>query len=142
MWNTYVPIAKLGGAWGWGNVFPVMEGRTSIDNEYLLVWLVQGYVGLASLILIFAEATLAFARPGIAAGSRQERHFVFTLLGIWLGLAVCLATVYLSFTAIVLFFLLAGWSQSIGPVKGRDRHAIEERAKDMLLQTTAIRVYT
>jgi hypothetical protein len=142
IWNTYVPIAQLGGAWGWGNRFPVIEGRSSIDNEYLLVWLVQGYVGLAALVLIFAEGTLAFAQSGIVTRSRQERHFIFTLLGIWLGLAVCLATVWLSSTPSVLFFILAGWSQSIRPAREGEGRRLEERAEAMPLQIGAVRVFT
>jgi hypothetical protein len=140
--DNYVPIAESGGAWGWGNKFPMVNGQGSIDNQYLLVWLVQGYVGLAAFILIVTEGTWAFTRAGILTRSFQERHLVFTLLGIWLGLAVCLATVWLNSVVVDLFFLLAGWSQAIRPAKFGDARASEQRPKNVLLNTTAMRVYS
>jgi hypothetical protein len=139
--DNYMPIAELGGAWGWGNAFPVIDRQSSIDNEYLLVWLVQGYMGLTALILVFSEATVAFAQAGIKTRSRQDRHLIFTLFGIWLGLAVCLATVWLASTPSMIYFLLAGWSQSIRPVKVGDQNALEGRA-NLQLRTAGIRVFT
>jgi hypothetical protein len=120
----------------------MVNGQGSIDNQYLLVWLVQGYVGLAAFILIVTEGTWAFTRAGILTRSFQERHLVFTLLGIWLGLAVCLATVWLNSVVVDLFFLLAGWSQAIRPAKFGDARASEQRPKNVLLNTTAMRVYS
>jgi hypothetical protein len=115
MIDAYVPIAELGGAWGYGNVYPVVKGQFSIDNEYLLIWLTQGYVGLSAVILIFLESSIACARLGIKARSFQDRYLSFSLLGIVLGVAMCLGTVWLSSQAFMLLFLIVGWSQAILP---------------------------
>ncbi len=140
--DNYVPLAKLGGAWGWGNLFPRMGGQDSVDNEFLLVWLVQGYVGLTSLILIFLEAGVSFLRVGIATRPFSERYFVFTLLGILLGFAVCLSTVWLANQSYELFFLLIGWSQSIRPVDLDDRRFHEEMVAYELSRPDSVLVYT
>jgi hypothetical protein len=119
MMDAYIPIAELGGAWGWGNLYPVVKGQFSIDNEYLLVWLTQGYVGLAALVLIIIDASISFTQLGIKARTFPERYLSFSLLGILLGVAVCLGTVWLSAQSFMLFFLIVGWSQAIAPAKKR-----------------------
>jgi O-Antigen ligase len=117
MIDDYIPIAEWGGAFGWGNRYPHVGGRDSIDNEYLLTWLVQGYVGLTFLILIVVDGAASLVRAGIKARSIQERHFVFSLLGALLGMAVCLYTVWLSDQPYEMFFLILGWSQAFHSVK-------------------------
>jgi len=117
MFDNYVPIARQGGAWGWGNLFPRVGGQDSIDNEYLLVWLIQGYVGLAALTLIIVDSTLTLVYVGIVARSAQTRHLAFSLLGIVAGIAVCIGTVALFCQAIELWFLVLGWAQATRPAR-------------------------
>jgi hypothetical protein len=119
MIQEYIPIAQSGGAWGWGSSFPVLQGAYSIDNEFLLIWLTQGYVGAITLILIFVEATIAFAWRGMVARTFQDRYLSFSLLGVLLGLAVCLGTVWLSSQCYMLFFLIIGWSHAVRPGRMR-----------------------
>ncbi len=111
--DNYLPLAKAGGAWGWGQFYPEMGGQASVDNEFLRVYLSQGYVGVVAFILIFAEASYSLLRVGLGARSRQNRHFSFSMLGIVLGWAFTLSTVYLGLQSYQLFFLLIGWSQAI-----------------------------
>ncbi len=73
--RQFRPDCGMGGAFGWGNSFPHVGGQDSIDNEYLLVWLLQGYVGLTALILIFVEGTASLVRAGIKARSIQDTAF-------------------------------------------------------------------
>ncbi len=113
MIDNYIPIAEWGGAFGWGNAFPHIGGQDSIDNEYLHIWLLQGYVGLTSLILVIVDGTASFIRAGIKARSNQDRYFVFTLLGTLLGMAFCVYTVWLSDQPFEMFFLIIGWSQAL-----------------------------
>jgi hypothetical protein len=110
---NYIPIAQRGGAWGWGEGFPRVDGQVSIDNEYLWVWILQGYVGLGALVLLMSEASLTLVLRGIGASDVRERHFCFTLLGIMLGIAFTLSTVFMGDQSYELVFLLVGWSQAI-----------------------------
>jgi hypothetical protein len=140
--DNYVPIAELGGAWGWGNVYPVIQGQFSIDNEYLIVWLTQGYTGLAALILILVDFAVSITRLAIKARTSQERYFILTLFGIVFGLAVCLGTVWLSGQPSELFFLVLGWSQAIRPSQSREQPVRYVKVSDSLSQSVAVRVFT
>lgn len=111
--DNYMPLAKAGGAWGWGQFYPVMGGQASVDNEFLRVYLSQGYVGLAAFFLLFAESSYSLLRIGLTAKARRNRHFSFSLLGIILGWGFTLSTVYLGLQSYQLFFLFIGWSQAI-----------------------------
>ncbi len=113
--DNYIPVAKAGGAWGYGPKFPIIEGQTSIDNEYLLVWLIQGYMGVIALVLLMTEAALSLVLLGIKKGPRNDRAFAFSMLGIIAGIAVTIGTVFLGSEPYQIFFLLIGWSQGIRP---------------------------
>jgi len=140
MFDNYVPIAKQGGAWGWGNLFPIVGGQISIDNEYLLVWLVQGYVGLTAFVLVVVDSVLTLVYLGIAARSTPTRHLAFSLLGIVTGIAVCIGTVALFSQASELWFLVLGWAQAIRPARiesvQQERQPLrEEQGTPMFLYT-------
>jgi hypothetical protein len=142
MIENYIPIAEQGGAFGWGNSFPHVDGQDSLDNEYLLVWLLQGYVGLASLILIVVEGTASLVRAGIKASSVQDRPFVFTLLGALLGMAVCVYTVWLADQPYQMFFLIIGWSQALHSVEAGNQQQQDDRVIRELPRPDSVLVLT
>ena len=76
--DNYIPMAEHGGAWGLGRMIPIVHGQSSIDNEFLFVWLVQGYVGLVSLLLLLMECIATFFRAGLSPTERL-RSFVVKL---------------------------------------------------------------
>ena len=53
-------------------------------------------MGLTAMVLLFIQGTASLGRLGIKARAVQDRYLVFSLLGIVLGMAVCLGTVWLS----------------------------------------------
>jgi hypothetical protein len=138
--DNYIPLAEGGGAWGLGRMVPIVHSQTSIDNEYLFVWLVQGYVGLATFLLIVIEAAVAFCRAGIRSPIARDRQLLFVLMGILLGMAFILTTVWLGAQAFELFFLLVGWSQVIRTVALKD--PLEIALPQPLQKPEAMRVYT
>jgi hypothetical protein len=140
--DNYVPVAKEGGALGWGLRFPVIEGQVSIDNEYLLVWLLQGYVGLVSFILLLLEGIMSLIWLGITARFRIDRAFIFSLLGIILGIGITIGTVYLGSQPYELFFLLIGWSQAVCLTIPAQLEQEEAPSNQILTEDTRIRVYT
>ncbi len=115
MIENYFPLAEKGGLWGWGTFHPVVDGQTSIDNEFLRVFLTQGYTGVLSYLLLYLEAGYALLRIGLSTTSRESRHFCFALLGIFLAWIVTLNTVYMGGQSYELFFLLVGWTQALQP---------------------------
>ena len=140
--DNYIPIAQLGGPWGWGYGFPIISGQSSIDNQYLFIWIIQGYMGLLAFSLLLIESVISLTWLGIKAKSIPDRYFVFTLLGIIVGQALTIATVYLDSQPRVLFFLLFGWSQGIRLSNPKSleepRMAVDQQAE----KPTLIRVYT
>ena len=139
---NYIPVAKEGGAWGWGLQFPVIGGQISIDNEYLFVWLLQGYVGLVSFTLLLLEGVMSLIWLGIRARLRIDRAFIFSLLGIILGIGITIGTVYLGSQPYELFFLLIGWSQAVRLTIPAEPEQEEVPSNQILTQDTRIRVYT
>ena len=138
--SNYVPLAEKGGPWGWGLNFPKIGGQDSIDNEYLLAWIVQGYVGATALILLMLETVGRLAVQAARARTVRDRHFVLTLLGIVVAIAFTLSTVFLGSQSFELLFLLIGWSQAVQP-----REKIESmevaRLSDATSDAGLMRVY-
>ncbi len=114
--DDYVPIAAAGGAWGWGEKFPVVSTSTSIDNEYLFLWLTQGWVGLVSFLAIAGDTLVRLLRAIVRSTGKRDRFFALTLLGAFCGLLLTVGTVFLSQQPYQIFFLLAGWAQSVRTV--------------------------
>jgi len=104
--------------------------------------LLQGYVGIASFILIVVEGAWLLVRSGIKTHSHRQRYFIFSLLGILLGLALCLGTVWLAAQSLVLFFLLIGWCEAIRPAESFDTELQEKTIAREVQQVVAMRVYT
>ena len=140
--DNYIPIAKSGGAWGWGHPFPTVDGQSSIDNEFLVVWVIQGYVGLIVLLLLCVESILALFRLGLKAQPGPDRSFVFSMLGILCGLAFTLSTVFLGAQSYELFFLLLGWSQTIRLTPTEPLGTPENTSQQSLSQVEMMTVYT
>jgi hypothetical protein len=139
--DNYLPIAEMGGAWGWGPLgFPRINGQVSIDNEYLFVYLAQGYVGLTAFVLLLAETVFALMREGFRTKSIRDRHFIFSMLAVVLGISFVLGTVFLGSQSYEVLFLVMGWSQSIKAV--RRRNSVVEAQEPRLASDSLMRVYT
>jgi hypothetical protein len=122
LYNVYEPVAEAGGMFGWSTtaypkaaraINPKAANFFSIDNEYLLVWVTQGKVGLALFILILTEGVIALIRAILRSQQAIDTSFYYCLGGTLAGLIVVLITVFLAGQGYVLFFLLSGWIQSL-----------------------------
>ncbi len=129
---NYLPLAERGGVWGWGTFHPVVNGQPSIDNEFLRVFLVQGYAGLLAYVLLMVESGYALVRVGLSSAFEEDRRFCFTMLGILAGWAVTLFTVYMGGQSYELFFLLVGWAQAVPRVRVEAPRAVQAAASQPL----------
>lgn len=111
--DNYIPVAKAGGPWGWGQDFPRIKGQGSIDNEYLFVALTQGSVGLLAFCMIAFGTLYNFLGAARFGPTQPDRYFGYSLLGVFVGLLITIFTVFLGNQPFELFFLLAGWSQAV-----------------------------
>jgi O-antigen ligase len=110
----YKPVAEQGGLFGWSATsYPRYPGYGSIDNQYLLMWVTNGKVGLGLFILIAAEAILGFALAIRRSRQPIDTCFYYCMEGAMVGLTVILATVWLVGQGFVFLFLFVGWSQSL-----------------------------
>ena len=91
-----------------------MRQQPSIDDEYLLILVTRGYLGLVVFSIIAADALLRLAYVGMRFPNQENRLFAFCLLGNIAGVLLTIGTVYLGSQVVPVFFLLIGWSQAIG----------------------------
>jgi hypothetical protein len=94
------------------------------------------------MVMMFIEATVALVGPGIRTRSSEECHLIFTLLGTMLGMAACLATVWLNNSSYEIFFLLVGWSQAVRGLEARDMERVELRLETQPMASSDMHVYT
>ncbi len=113
MVGIYLPSAEHGGFFGQGKDFPKVGKYMSIDNEYLLVWLEQGYLGLGSLLIVSCGTILALIEAIRFRAAEQDRALAYTLLGVFAAMLINVATVYLGLQAEVFFFVIVGWAQTL-----------------------------
>ena len=121
--NTYEPMVRAGGLWGWGRPTRLRNGeygykasQPSVDNDYLLVTLAQGYVGFVLLALMLGLNLRRLALLQLRCHRREDILFTSILLGISVGAAFTLTTVYLAPPMEQLLFLFFGWSESVRAV--------------------------
>jgi hypothetical protein len=121
LFNSYAGIVQKGGVIGWGiSDYPKAHGQDSIDNQYLLLAVTQGYLGLTAFLLLCGEILLALVRQlRRSAHNIPERWFLFGLLASFVGILLTATTVFLGEQVFPLFFLLAGWAFTVCPVRER-----------------------
>jgi hypothetical protein len=113
--QKYIAIVEERPVWGWGhNKFPVVDGMSSIDNQFLLVALTYGEYVLAVFVLIVCWI---MSRLVFFCGSHRGDVFPgstgLMLFGIFLLVIVSITTVYLGGQTFQLFFLFLGWSEAL-----------------------------
>jgi len=89
------------------------------------------------------ESVLSLTIQAAKPQSVRERHFVLTLLGLIVGIAFTISTVFLGDQSYYLLFLLIGWSQGIrlGPV-GLNEPAATTLVVKKEEEIYAVRVYS
>jgi O-antigen ligase len=122
LYDVYEPVAVAGGLFGWSGTLyskvarelnPKAANFFSIDNEYLLLWVAQGKVGLGLFLLIVGEGLYALIRAIVRSKDPLDTCLFYCLGGMLIGLSVVLITVFLAGQGYILFFLISGWIQSI-----------------------------
>lgn len=114
LFDAYSKTIHDGGLLGWGETsYPKAPNLDSIDNEYLLMLVTHGYIGLTLFLLIAFGTLWGLARMLPFATAQADRWLLFSLIGIFVGLLLTLTTVYLGSQVFLLYFLLVGWVQAL-----------------------------
>jgi len=112
--ENYKPVLEEGGWLGWGVLsYPVFPGQKSIDNDFLLVQITQGRLGLALWLLICAESLWRLMTCAWKFKNREDLSFAIALLAALITMWITIATVFLGGQVAAISFLLFGWSQSL-----------------------------
>jgi hypothetical protein len=120
--DTYAPIVDAGGLWGngsptqlYGNVYGYDMKQASIDNEFLFVAVDQGYFGAGLLVVCFCLSIFHLVLHCYRLKRSEDFAFAFCMLGLIVGSAFSLTTVFMCPPTLQLIYLCFGWSQSIRP---------------------------
>jgi hypothetical protein len=111
----YLPLVEERPTWGWGrNGIPVLEGMASIDNAYLHVALTFGVyaLGLLLAILVWTPIRLIIIGAKFSKDSPEDLN-AYTLLAIYILIAISSATVWLGLQTEIFFFILTAWSDRL-----------------------------
>jgi O-antigen ligase len=112
--TNYAPVVAQRPAFGWGiTTFPAVMGQYSIDNEYLLLAVTQGFVGLSFFLAIAAATAVRLLHLVQRPLSHADRMLVFAHFAVLIGMLTTLATVYMGEQVVMMYFLFTGWVQGM-----------------------------
>jgi hypothetical protein len=139
--DTYIPMIKAGGIWGWGSPISVTvdswgygKMQASIDNEYIRLTIAQGYFGLTLFLAMIATALVRLWRNALRFKRREDIVLAYCLIGAVVACATTLSTVFLGQPLMQLLFLIMGWSESLRPSAVEARTVLAAEAKAMPFQ--------
>jgi hypothetical protein len=115
--KNYAPIVMQHKAFGWGiSAHPDVSGQKSIDNDYLMLAVTQGFTGLGLFLAVVTGTVVRLFKMAGRPLRPQDRGLVFAHLAMLTGLLTTITTAYLGEQALILFFLMVGWVQGMNPV--------------------------
>lgn len=118
--TNYTPLVMERKAFGWGvTTLPAVNGQVSIDNQYLMLAVTEGFTGLAVFLAIASGSALKLLRMISQPIPSEDRTLALAHLAVLIGLMTTLATVYMGEQVVMLFFLLTGWVQAMRPAVER-----------------------
>jgi hypothetical protein len=112
--DKYVATGMKHAAWGYGrNTWPRVPGAPSIDNYYLLLFLMHGGWALGFLVIVMLGmiVRLVSLELKLPISVPLGGSLGFTLAGIFLLYAVTIATVYMGLQTIPMFAIITGWAE-------------------------------
>jgi len=122
LWNEYLKLIWMQPIWGWGQqvwlreeIFLVEKHTFSVDNAYLYLTLLHGFVSTALFTAVGFWAMLRLAFYGIFQPLKnvQLSSLMFALLAVILTILLSLTTVYMGLQIEPLFFIAIGWAEGV-----------------------------
>jgi hypothetical protein len=126
--SNYEPLVMQHKAFGWGiSTFPVAGGQRSIDNQFLMLAVTEGFVGLGIFLAIAAGSAMKLLRMISQPIQQEDRMLAFAHMAFLIGLMTTLTSVYMGEQVVMMFFLFVGWVQAMRPALA-DAHAVDPLA--------------
>jgi O-antigen ligase len=114
--TNYEPLVMQHKAFGWGiTTLPAVGGQTSIDNQFLMLAVTEGFVGLGVFLAIAVGSAVKLLLMISQPIQQQDRMLAFAHLAFLIGLMTTLTTVYMGEQVVMMFFLFVGWVQAMNP---------------------------
>jgi O-antigen ligase len=118
--TNYAPMVMERKVFGWGiTTMPAVNGQVSIDNEYLMLAVTEGFTGLAVFLAIVTASAAKLLRMIAQPIEHEDRMLAFAHLAVLIGLMTTLTSVYMGEQVVMLFFLFTGWVQAMRPAVER-----------------------
>ena len=118
------PLVKERMALGWGiSDYPAANGQRSIDNQFLMLAVTQGFVGMGLFLIIAVGSGIRLVQMAARPMLPEDRMLVYAHMAVLIGLMTTLTTVYMGEQVVMVFFLLIGWVQGMNPARVQARVA-------------------
>ena len=116
-WNlveVYKPLIAVKPYIGWGEfLWPRVPGYASIDNNYLLILIQRGYIGLfLHCCLLFIPFIRVFRAMMNSKSLGNNKLFSGVFTGIFLSIIISMGTVWMDFSMTQIWAFLVGWSEA------------------------------
>ena len=122
--QSYTPLVKERMAFGWGiSDYPAANGQRSIDNQFLMLAVTQGFVGMGLFLIIAVGSGIRLVQMAARPMLPEDRMLVYAHMAVLIGLMTTLTTVYMGEQVVMVFFLLIGWVQGMNPARVQARVA-------------------
>lgn len=111
----YLEIAHQQLWFGWGlNDWPRVVNMPSIDNYYLLLYLMHGAIASVAFVTMMLSILCRLILKGILQPLADPRgsELSITLASILFGYLLVIASVYLGLQTVPLLFMIVGWAES------------------------------
>jgi len=132
--GNYIPVVLARPMLGWGVVaYPAVDGKMSIDNEYLLTAVTHGLIGLGLFLAILGGSAARLFRMAARPLAPDDRALVFAHLAVLMGLAATITTVFLGEQALILCYLIVGWIHGLNPVVVGEQAALPFKFRRVLV---------
>ncbi len=112
--ERYFTVAMNRFWWGWGSVgWPTIPGMTSVDNQYLFLFLQHGIfaIGIYTFIMFWILVRLLLKGLFTESEEADESALAFTLFAVYLTFCVIFINVFMGMQSMPLFFLFTGWAE-------------------------------
>lgn len=112
--NTYIDLGMERLYLGWGRTqYPKIPGQRSIDNHFLLFFLMHGIIAVSLLVfmMVLMSIRLFFHDMRLPIADPPGSGLGFTLSSLYLVYGWSIATVFLGEQSLPLLFILMGWSE-------------------------------
>lgn len=114
LWQKYQAAIQEKFWFGWGlKNFPSEGGMASIDNNFLYIWILNGFSSLLVFIAIIFWGSIRLVKKGILSGGKAPLTSTLAIIffSIYVSFTIVFLTVYMGLQVEPLFYLFVGWSE-------------------------------